>query len=133
MDESHFEHTGEVLGGFLKSRENTSAFFQPADQSLNDVSLAVYFPIKYDGPGVSVFVFFGGNHRRDFQFQQAVVDPIGSVRFVSRQGNRPRNRLPLAIENLGVRSVEQRNQSSRFMVLARRQVKVKWMTLSVTQ
>ena len=133
MDESHFEHTGEVLGGFLKSREDASAFFQPTDQSLDDVPLAICFPVEHDGPGIPVFIFFAGNHRRDFQFQQAVVDPIGSVRFVSRQGNRPRNRLPLAIENLGVRSVEQRNQSSRFMVLARCQVKVKWMTLSVTQ
>lgn len=41
MDESHFEHTGEVLGGFLEPREDASAFFQPADQPLNDVSLAV--------------------------------------------------------------------------------------------
>ena len=133
MDESHFEHTGEVLGGFLKSREDSSAFFQPADQSLDDVPLAVCFPVKHDGPGVPVFVFLGGNHRRDFQFQQAIVDPIGSVCFVSRQGNRPRNRLPLAVKNFGVCAVEQGNQGGRFMVLARRQVKVKWMSLSVAQ
>ena len=133
MDESHFEHTGEVFGGFLESREDASAFFQPADQSLDDVPLAIYFPVEHDGPGVPVFVFLGGNHWRDFQFQQAIVDPIGSIRFVSRQGNRPRNRLALAVENLGVRTVEQGNQGGRFMVLARCQVEVKWMSLSVAQ
>ena len=131
MDESHFKHTGEVLGGFLEPREDASAFFQPADQSLNDVSLAIRFLVERDRPGIAVFVFFRGNHRCDFQFQQAIVDPIGSVRFISRQGNRPRNRLALAVENLGVRTVEQGNQGGRFMVLARRQVKVKWMSISV--
>jgi hypothetical protein len=133
VDESHFEHTGEVLGGFLKSREDASAFFQPANQSLDDVPLAICFSVKYDRPGVPVFVLLGGNHRRDFHFQQTVVDPIGSVRFVSRQCDRPRNRLALAVENLGISTVEQRNQGGRFMVLARRQVKVKWMSLSVAK
>ena len=133
MDESHFEHTGEVLGGFLKPREDASAFFQPADQSLNDVSLAICFTVEHDGAGVPIFVFFRGNHRRDFQFQQTIVDPISSVRFVSSQGNRPRNTLALAIENLSVRTVEQGNQGGRFVVLARRQVEVKWMSLSVAQ
>jgi hypothetical protein len=133
VDESHFEHTGEVLGGFLKSREDASAFFQPADQSLDDVPLAICLPVKHDRPGVPIFVVLGRNHRCDFQFQQTVVDPIGSVRFVSRQCHRPRNRLTLAVENLGISTVEQRNQGGRFMVLARRQVKVKWMPLSVAQ
>jgi hypothetical protein len=133
VDESDFEHTGEVLGGFFKSREDASALFQPADQSLDDVPFAIYLPIEHDRPGVPIFVFLGGNHGRDFQFQQALVDPLGSVRFVSRQCHRPRNRLALAVENLGVRTVEQGNQGSRFMVLAWRQVKVKWMSLSVTQ
>ena len=133
MDEGHFEHAGEVLGGFLEPREDASAFFQPADQSLDDVSLAICFAVERDRSGVPVFVFLGGNHWRDFQFQQTIVDPIGSVRFVSRQGNRPRNRLALAVENLGVRTVEQGNQGGRFMVLARRQVKVKWMSISVAQ
>ena len=133
MDESYFEHSGEVLGGFFKSREDASALFQPADQSLDDVPLAICFPVEHNGAGVPIFVFLGGNHWRDFHFQQTVVDPIGSVRFVSRQGNRPRNRLALAVENLVVRTIEQGNQSSRFMVLAWRQVKVKWMALSVTQ
>jgi hypothetical protein len=133
VDESHFEHTSEVLGGFLKSRENAPAFFQPADQALDDVPLAIRFPIEHHRSGISIFVFLGGNHWRDFQFQQAIVDPTGSVRFVSRQGNRPRNRVPLAVENLGVSTVEQGNQAGRFMVLAGRQVKVKWMSLSVAQ
>jgi hypothetical protein len=133
VDESDFEHTGEVLGGFFKPREDASALFQPAYQSLDDVPLAIYFSVEHDRPGILVFIFFGGNHRCDFQFQQALVDPLGSVRFVSRQRRRPRNRLALTVENFGVRTVEQGNQGSRFMVLARRQVEVKWMTVSVTQ
>ena len=133
MDESDFEHSGEVLGGFLESREDATAFFQPADQSLDDVPSAVFLLVERDRSGIPVFVFFRGNHWGDFELHQAIVDPIGSVRFVSRQGHRPRNRLALAVENLGIRTVEQGNQGSRFMVLARCQVKVKWMSLSVTQ
>ena len=133
MDEGHFEHAGEVLGGFLKSREDSSAFFQPTDQSLNDVSLAICVTVEHDRSGVPVFVLLGGNHRLDFQFQQTIVDPVGSVSFISRQGDRPRNRFPLAVENRGVRTVEQGNQGGRFMVLTRRQMKVKWMPLGVTQ
>ena len=106
MDEGHFEHAGEVLGGLLESREDASAFFQPADQSLNDVSLAICVAVEHNRPGISVFVFLGGNHRLDFQLQQTLVNPIGSVPFVSGQGNRPSNWLALAIENLGVRSVK---------------------------
>ena len=109
MNESDCEHSGEVLGGFLKSREDASAFFQPADQSFDDVSSAVFFPAEHDGPSVLVFVVLGGNHWGDFEFQQTIVYPIGSVRFVSSQGNRPRKRLALAVENLGVRTVEQGN------------------------
>ena len=133
MDESYFEHSGEVLGGFLESREDASAFFQPADQSLDDVSSSVFLLVERDRPGVCIFVFLGGNHWGDFEFQQAIVYPIGSVRFVSRQSNRPCDRLALAVENFGVRTVKQGNQGSRFMVLAWRQAKVKWMSLSVTQ
>jgi len=133
VDESDFEHTGEVLGGFFKSREDASALFQPADQSLDDVPLAICVPIEHDTPGVPIFIFLGGNHGRDFQFQQAFVDPLGSVRFVSRQCHRPRDRLALTVDKLGVRAVEQGNQGSRFMVLARRQVKVKWMSIPVAQ
>ena len=133
MDESHFEHAGEILGGFLKSREDAAAFFQPADQPLNDVSLAICVAVERDGSGVPVLIFLGGNYRLDFQLQQAIVDPVGSVPFVSRQGNRPRNRLAFAVENRGVRTVEQGNQGGRFMVLTRRQMKVKWMSLSIAQ
>ena len=133
MDESHFEHTGKVFGSFLEPREDAPAFFQPADQSLDDVSLAIRFLVEHDRSGIPVFVFFGGNHGCDFQFQQTIVDPIGSVRFISRQGNRPGNRLTLTVENLSVRTIEQRNQGGRFMVLARRQVKVKWMSICVAQ
>ena len=106
MDESHFEHTGEILGGFLKSREDASAFFQPADQSLDDVSLAICFSIERNRTDISVVTFLAGNDRRDFQFQETSVDPIGSVRFIASQSNRPGHRLPFAIENRGIRAVE---------------------------
>lgn len=83
MDESHFDHASEVFGGFFKPSEDTSAFFQPANQSFDDVPLAIYFLVEHDGSGIAVFIFLGGNHWRDFHFQQTIVDPIGSVRFVS--------------------------------------------------
>jgi hypothetical protein len=133
VDEGHFEHAGEVLGGFLKPREDASAFFQPADQSLNNVPLAICVAVERDRSGISVFVLLRGNHGLDFQFQQTLVDPVGSVPFVSGQSNRPGNRFAFAVENLGVRSVEQGNQRGRFMVLAGCQMKVKWMSLSVAQ
>jgi hypothetical protein len=133
VDERHFEHAGEVLGGFLKSCEDSSAFFQPADQSLNDVSLAICVTVEHDRPGVPVFVLLGGNYRLDFQPQQTIVNPVGSVSFVSRQGDWPRHRFSFAVANCGVRSVEQGNQGGRFMVLTRRQMKVKRMPLGIAQ
>ena len=41
VDEGHFEHSGKILGGLFKPREDASAFFQPSDQSFNDIPLAV--------------------------------------------------------------------------------------------
>lgn len=110
MDESHFEHTGEILGGFLKSREDAPAFLEPADQSLDDVSLAIRLPIELNRSGIPILVFLGRNHRRDFQFQQAIVNPICSVCFVSGKSNGPGNGLAVAIKHFGVCAVEQGNQ-----------------------
>jgi hypothetical protein len=110
VDESHFEHTGEILGGFLKSREDASAFLEPADQSLNDVALAIRLPIELNRSDIPILVFLGRNHWRDFQFQQAIVNPICSVCFVSGESNGPGNGLAVAIEYFGVCAIEQGNQ-----------------------
>jgi hypothetical protein len=119
VDESYFEHTGEVLGGFFESRKDATAFFQPADQSFDDISSSVFLLAERNGPGVRIFVFLRRDHGDDFEFQQAIVYPIGSVRFVASQGYRPRHGLSLAIKNFDIRAFKQGNQGGGFVVLAR--------------
>jgi hypothetical protein len=133
VDEGHFEHAGVILDGFLEPREDASTFFQPANQSLDDVSLAICVAIEVNRPGIPILVFLGGNNRRDLQLEQTLVDPVGTVSFVSRQGNWPCDRLSFVVEKFGVCALEQGNQAGGFMVLARRQMKVKWVSVSVTQ
>jgi len=106
MDESHFEHPGVVLGGFLESREDTSAFFQPSDQAFDDVSFAIGFLIKGHTAIVPVVAVFGRDNRLNVEFQEKIVNPIGSVSFVAGQGNRPCDRLALAIGNFRIRTIQ---------------------------
>ena len=55
-DESELDHSGEVFCGFLESREDASAFLEPADETFNDVAATVRLFIERDRAGVSIFI-----------------------------------------------------------------------------
>ncbi len=107
MDEGHFKHSGEILGGLFKPREDASAFFQPSDQSFDDIPLAVQFSVKLNGTSISIFVGFGWDHRLNPDFQEAFINPVGSVSFVAGQSNGPSDRFAFAIGNFRVCTVQQ--------------------------
>jgi len=65
VDESHLDHPEEVLGGLFKTGEYPPAFFEPTDQPLNDVAVAIGIAVELDGSSRAVFVFFTGYHRLD--------------------------------------------------------------------
>jgi len=65
VDEGHLDHAREILSGLFEPREDASAFFQPTDQSFDDVALAICAPIELHGTSTAVFVFLGRNHRDD--------------------------------------------------------------------
>jgi hypothetical protein len=41
VNKGHLQHAGVVLGGLLEAREDATAFFEPADESFDDVALSV--------------------------------------------------------------------------------------------
>ena len=86
MNERHFDHSGEILRGFLKPREDTSALLEPTDQAFHDVSLSIRLFVEGDRTGILVFVGLRGNNRFDFQIQQTFIDPISSIPLVTSQG-----------------------------------------------
>src|SRR5277367_4904412 len=102
MNESHFDHSGEVRGCFFKSSENPPTFFEPADQSLDDVSFAVFFSIAFNASRTWDFILFGGNYGDDSQVEETLVNPSSAIRFVARQGNWPGDPFVVSIKDCGV-------------------------------
>lgn len=47
MDKCQLEEAGVILSGLFKSRENPTAFLQPANQTLDDVARPVSLAIKW--------------------------------------------------------------------------------------
>ncbi len=133
MNECHCDHAGEILRGFLKPREDTSALLEPTNQAFHDVSLSIRLFVEDDRTGVPVFVGLRGNNRFDFQIQQTFIDPIGSIPLVTSQGNGPSNGLSFTIDYLGVGTFKHRNQGGRFMVLSSRQVKAERVAMPVAE
>ena len=133
MNERHFDHSGEILRGFLKPREDTSALLEPTDQAFHDVSLSIRLFVEGDRTGILVFVGLRGNNRFDFQIQQTFIDPISSIPLVTSQGYRPGDGFSFTIDYLGVSTFEHRNQSGGFVVLPSSQVKMERMAMPVTE
>jgi len=74
VDEGHLDHPDKISGRFLKTGEYPAAFFQPANQPLNNIPLSVLFPIKLHRPRITVLVFLGRYHRANLQVQQILVN-----------------------------------------------------------
>ena len=124
MDERHLQHTAKVLGGLLEPSEDTSAFLQPSDQALDNVSVPVRFPVEFNRPIVSIFVALRRDNRSDAEFQQVTVDPLGAVTFVACHRNWPGKRLVIVVNQLGVRAFKQRDQSGGLVRFARCEMEV---------
>ena len=120
LDERHLDHATEVLGGFLESREDSAAFFEPADESFHDVSASIRFFVKAHRACITVFVFLRGNDGRHTQLDNVFVNPISTVSFVAPQGDRPGDRLSVPITQVGVGTFQKRIEYRRLVRLPRR-------------
>lgn len=131
MDEGHFDHSGEVDGGFFKAGEDAAAFFQPADQSFHNVALAVAGFVEVYRPCVSVFIGLRGDHGSDLQFQKHLVDPVRSISFVAGDGGGPGHELAITGRQFVVDAVEQIDERRVFVSLTGREFKVNRTTVGL--
>lgn len=131
MNESHFDHTNEVLGGLFKTCQHPAAFFQPTNQSFNDVTLAIRFAVELYGSGVTVFIVLARNHRLDAKINEVAVDPIGSVAFVASQLRWVDDGNVVLIDD--VHSFKQRGQRLVVMRLTRRQMHMQRMPVTIAE
>lgn len=133
LDERHLDHATEVLGGLLESREDPAVFLYPADESFHDVSASIRFFVKAHRARITILIFLRGNHGRDTQLKNVLVNPISTVSFVAPQGDRPGNRLPVPIAQVGVGTFQERIEYSRLVCLPRRQMEVQRIPLAVAE
>jgi hypothetical protein len=131
VDERELEHAEVVFGGLLEACEDASALLQPANESFDDVPLAVCVPVEGNRPGVAIFVTLGRNDWRDSRGQQVLVDPVGAEAFVTRQSDRAQ-RFPDFLSG-DCRSLQQRFQGLRFVRLSRREVDVEGMAVAIAK
>ncbi len=133
MDEGHLQHAGEIGRCLLEAGENPPAFLEPADEPLNDVAAAIRLLVKFHRTCVAILVGLGGDYGRNVEVQQGFVDPVRAIRFVARQGVRPRHRPSLAIGHFAIGASEHRQHRSRFVFLSRRKMEVQRMAEAIAQ
>ena len=56
MNEGHLNHSGIVHGGLVEAGEDSAVLFQPANESFDDVSIAIGGRIKLLQSCVTIFV-----------------------------------------------------------------------------
>src|SRR3954465_14720468 len=85
---------GEIVGGTLfVSCGNPSKVFQPIDQALDDVALAVCLAVE---AGLAALVGFGRDHRGDASPAQGEPNAATAVGLITDQLGRPQARPPPA-------------------------------------
>jgi len=102
LDEGELEHAPEIFGCFLEASKDASRFLKPADQALDDAAPAISFAVERGQPVLAVVGVFAGNDWLNSQFEQIVVDPVGSISFVAGQGDRPGIRPAILIDQFRV-------------------------------
>ena len=132
MNESQLDHAGVIESRFFTAGPNASPFFQPADEPLDEVAVAVRFAVERHGASVAVFVGFTRNDGTDLQIVPRVFDPSGTVALVARERGGPRHGLSLAIGDRGIGTLPQRNPRGSLVVLTGCQRKVQRTTVTVT-
>jgi len=131
MDECHLEHSGVVLGCLLKSREDSSAFLQPADQPLDDVPAAVGVAVEVDSARLAILVALAGNHRLDAHVEKKGIDPVGPIALVASDSYWPVDRLAVATGNSDF--LQESFQSGRLVILTCCQVEVQRVTVGIAE
>jgi hypothetical protein len=132
-NESHCQHSAEVLCRFLEATEYPPVLFEPTDEPLDDVALAVQASIEFYTAKAAILVFLGGDHRLNAQLEQVIIDPIRAIAFVASQRDGPRHRMTLDVHDAFICAAQQRFQCRRLVNLTRRKVEVQWFSLPVTE
>jgi hypothetical protein len=130
-DEGHFNHASVILRGLFKTRKDAATFFQPANESFDDVALTVCFTVPFDAAGIAILVALAGDHRLDAGVEEVLVDPRGAITLVARQHQRFGDRLIVAASK--VDAFQERFQSGRFVILTSRQMKVEGISVGIAE
>lgn len=69
LDERHLKHAHLVCSSFLEASYDSAVFFQPADRSLDNVSLLGLLFVEGNGAEISILIRFGGNDWLDNSFE----------------------------------------------------------------
>jgi hypothetical protein len=69
----------------------------------------------------------------NFQLQQVFIDPIGAIRLVGRQLQRPGKWLSVVVEQAFIGADQQRFQGSRLVRLAGREMEMQRVTMRIAQ
>lgn len=133
MREGHLEHAAEVLRRLLEPREDAAAFFKPPDQLFDDATSSIRGFVEVYEPSITIVFGLAGNDGLDVQVQQVLVDPVGSITFVSRKRHRPGHGLAPLVHDRLVRPFQQRCKGRRFVILPRSQMKVQRMPMPIAQ
>lgn len=133
MDECHFQETAEVFGGLLEPGEDATIFFEPPNESLDDVAVSICLTIEFDRAGVPIFIDFGGNHGRDSEVHQIFIDPVCTVSLVAGDRHGPGDWLAVTANDMGVGAFQQCFQGSRLVRLSGRQMEVQRMAFAVAE
>lgn len=131
MDKRHFDHSAEVLCRFLEAREDAPAFFQPADELLNGRSAPVCVSVKSDLASVGVFVALRWNNGMYVQLEKVVVDPVCTIGFVASHRHGPCDRMAVKVNDGFIGTLHHGNNRRGLVSLARRQMKMKWVSLAI--
>ena len=83
LSERHFQHAAKVLDGAFKPGEHSPAFFEPTDETFNNVLSAVFFAVEFHRSSVAIFIFCRWNDQADAQFQKIFIDPVSTIYFVT--------------------------------------------------
>lgn len=132
-DECELEHASVVFRSLLESRKDAATFFQPADQSFDDVPISVGVAVEFDSASLVGFVVFRGNDRLNLAFEQMLIDPVRPISLVTCQLNGPSHGFVVVVDHPFLGPVEQRLDRRGLVGLAGREMKVKWMAVLVTQ
>jgi len=126
------DHAGEVFGGFFVACEDAARFFEPADQSLDNVAPPVESGVEARTP-LAMLGATSRNDRLNVQVLQVRVDPVGAIRAVPSQRCRPSDWSTLAVAQFLIDPDEHVGEDRRFVDLSGREMKVERMPVPVAK